>query len=222
MIMALASRTFHHREGGRAWLDVIEFFAGKGNLSRAGINAGNRVCGLDKIIHPEHDVLESASALRIWFGPLAATKPSSLVWCGTPCSSYTIMRRATSERSEENEWMGNECRTFVHEGNCLADLTACLMLVSFATDAVPGLEQSGSSVMARTPCLRGVLSFMQFQRVTTYHACFGAESLKPLQLWSSSTFVESLSRSKPSMRGAGVTLAVRSEGGGFTGEVEGE
>ena len=215
-LIALVARTLHHRAMGRSWLDVVEYFAGAANLSRAAIQRGFRVCALDKEISGSHDVISSVESIRLWLSVLAATKENALVWHGTPCSSWTIMCRSVSERCEANNWLGND-RGFVVEGNTLADLTGLTMFLAYLVNCIPCLEQSGTSVMAKSPCLRGVLAFILAIQVLTYHACFGGSSEKPLQLWSPSSMIEEVARSKPDMGGSGVPLACRSENGGFTG-----
>ena len=216
MLLALVARTLHHRAMGRSWLDVVEYFAGTANLSRAAIQKGHRVCALDKDISESHDVMGSVESIRLWLSVLAATKEHALVWHGTPCSSWTIMCRAVSERCESNNWLGND-RPFVTEGNTLADLSGLTIFLAYMMNCIPGLEQSGSSVMGKSPCLKGVLTFIMAIWVKTYHGCFGGNSEKPLQLWSSSSWIEDLARSKPDMGGSGVGLVSKSEDGSFTG-----
>ena len=210
MLMALCARTLFNRGTGKACLDVIEFFAGRAELSRAAIRKNQRVLAFDKVLSDAHDVTQDPRALRIWFAALASTRKGSLVWHGTQCSSFSIMCRFNSGRAEANNWLGDTQQAFVNDGNWLADLSGLSLLLAYLTECVEVLEQSGTSVMPKTPSMCGVLQFIQAVRVRTYHAAYGAPSLKPFQLWSSSKMIESLAREKSSGACA-ETLAVRSE-----------
>ena len=212
MIMALCARTFFNRATGKACLDVIEFFAGRAELSRAAIRKNQTVLAFDKVLSDAHDVIQDPRALRIWFAALASTRKGSLVWHGTQCSSFSIMCRSNSGRAEANNWLGDIQQAFVNEGNWLADLSALSLFLAKLMDCVEVLEQSGTSCMPKVPSMCGVLEYIQANRVLTYHAAYGSPSLKPFQLWSSSTMIESLARQKPS-GGCVETLAVRSEDG---------
>ena len=196
-LLALIARTLHNRSKKLVWLDVVEYFAGRGNLSRAALSKGLSVCSLDNEFSSLHDVLDCPDALRLWFSVLAATKPNCLVWHGTPCSSFSIMCRSTSERNATNSFLGNECKTFVLQGNYMADLTALTLLLAHLMECKEALEQSGTSVMPQAPSVYGVLAFIRAFQVITYHACFGSPTMKPFQLWSSSTFISDLARRKP-------------------------
>eukprot|EP00435_Cladocopium_sp_Y103_P013094 s5398_g3.t1 len=218
MMLAIIARTLSNRCKGRAWLDCVEYFAGRGALSREALRQGFRVCALDKEISDHHEVLSSSESLRLWFAVLSATRAGALVWHGTPCSSFSIMCRAVSKRKPENNWLGNEALAFVREGNLLADLSALTILLAYLCDCDECLEQSGTSVMGQTPSLSGHLAYIQAVRAVTYHACFGSASLKPLQVWSSKRMILSLNRNKPQMAGSGDELAVRSDNGAFTGD----
>ena len=217
MMLAIIARTLCNRRKGRAWLDCVEYFAGRGALSREALRQGFQVCALDREISDHHDVLSSSEALRLWFTVLSATRAGALVWHGTPCSSFSIMCRAVSKRTPDNNWLGDEALAFVREGNLLADLTSLTMLLAYLCDCDECLEQSGTSVMGQTPSLCGVLAYIEAVRAVTYHACFGSASLKPFQVWSSKRKILALNRNKPQMAGSGDELAVRSDNGAFTG-----
>eukprot|EP00435_Cladocopium_sp_Y103_P072527 s464_g40.t1 len=204
------------QNGSRACKVVrVDFFCGVGNLSRAAI--GFRLQGLsfDIVMNEGHDAL-SGAGLALMLTALAATRHGALVWHGTPCSSFSVMSRATSLRSAANSFLADPELGFVAEGNGLCDVSALTVLLSHLCGCLEVLEQSGTSCMPQTPPMLAVLAFIAAQKTLTYHACFVGDSLKPFQLWSGHTVMRPLQRSKP----AGTfqeELAVRSENGRFTG-----
>ena len=218
MLQALWVRAMHHRAEGRAELAYIEYVCGKGNLSRAGIQAGYVGVSFDKDISPCHDVLEEGG-LELWLLALTAAEPGALIWCGMPCSSYVTLSRSQSLRYPENLHLGDTTKYFVQEGNVLGDITAMIMLLSHLLGCSEAMEQPASSVYPETPCCQAVLRFIGAVKTTTYHYCFGGVTLKPLQLWSSSRFMRALERGRPRCAdGATEQLAKRDKDGGFTGD----
>ena len=219
MLKALWARTMHQRAEGRTELAYIEYFCGKGNLSRAGIQAGYVGVSFDKDISPVHDVLEEGG-LALWLSALAAVQPGALIWCGMPCSSYVTLSRSQSLRYPENLHLGDTSKYFVQEGNVLGDITAMIMLLSHLLGCYEAMEQPASSVYPETPCCEAVLRFVGAVKTTTYHYCFGGVTLKPLQLWASGRFMRAMERPRPRWaEGAGAEqLAKRDKDGGFTGD----
>lgn len=218
-LMALLLRCLHHRRCGRAFLDYVEFFCGVGSLSRAAIRAGLRGVSLDKLLRGSHDVMESAG-LRLWLLAITATKRKALVHLGVPCSSFVVMCKAQSCRYETNDYLGDENRWFVMEGNILADISALLLLLVFLLECYDSLEQPLNSVLPATPLMRSVLLFIQSHRTVTYHFQFGGPTLKPLQLWSSRAFMSRMERDRPvGLVGADEDeeLVQRGPDGAFTG-----
>ena len=93
-------------------------------------------------------------------------------------------------------------------------LTSTLWLLGHLLDCVCCLEQPLGSVMPQAPPLSTVLSFVQAERVVTWHSAFGAPSAKPLQLWSNNPVVQTLRRKKPT----GVKLEPLATRGSSSGE----
>lgn len=214
-LLALIGRVIHHRKAGRSWCDYLEFFCGVGNLSRAAIGFGLRGLSFDIMMNQDHDAL-SGEGLALMLTALSATRHQALVWHGTPCGSFSVMSRATSLRSATNSFLGDPTLAFVATGNGLCDVSALTVFLGHMCGCLEVLEQSGTSCLPQTPPMLGVLAFIAAQKTVTYHACFGADSLKPFQLWSGHTVMSSLQRSKPAGT-FGEELVVRGENGRFTG-----
>lgn len=222
MLTSLVVRTWHHRSCGKAWLQSVEFFCGKANLSLAALEAGLKAAAMDKTLNPEHNVLE-APGLRLALLLLTATVPGALGWLGSPCNSYVVLCRAQSLRSADNMYLGDESKYFVLEGNCLGDISALLVLLGVMTLLRFGLEQPQNSVLPYSGCMAAVLRYVEAEQTLTYHYCFGGETLKPLQLWSCDPFICALGRPKPSCCyhvGEESGLVSRDNEGGFTGHKE--
>lgn len=196
MLTALVVRTWHHRVEGRSKLQCIEYFCGKGNLTLAAVESGLNAAAMDKVVNQEHDLLEP-QGLVLALSLLAASVPGALEWLGSPCNSYTIMCRAQSERTCDNWFLGDQSKYFVMEGNCLGDLSALLIFLGVLMLLRFGLEQPQNSVLPESGCMASVLQYVQATKTLTYHFCFGGQTLKPLQLWSHSSFLRDLSRPKP-------------------------
>ena len=191
------------------------FFCGVGNLSRAAIGFGLRGLSFDIMMNQEHDAL-SGEGLALMLTALSATRLQALVWHGTPCGSFSVMSRATSLRSATNSFLGDPTLAFVATGNGLCDVSALTVFLAHMCGCLEVLEQSGTSCLPQTPPMLGVLAFIAAQKTVTYHACFGADNLKPFQLWSGHAVMSSLQRGKPAGT-FGEELVVRGENGRFTG-----
>lgn len=215
-LCALVLRVFCNRECGISKLQFIEYFAGTAGLTMAMLRRGLSAAAFDIIFQPVHHDCLTAVGLRCWLDALAATTPQAFTWCGTKCSSFVALSSSQAGRTPENGFRGNDWRPFVSEGNGLAEVTALVWLISYLVGNVCGLEQPLSSCLPETRSMSSVLTFCGARKVVTYSACYGARSLKPLQLWFTTDRFDGLTREKPNW--AFDTLATRGENGSFTGK----
>lgn len=219
-LFLLVARTLHNRLMGMCRLDYVEFFSGSAELSKAGIRFGLEGRSFDYIYSGEHDAL-SRRGLRLFLAALAGTKPLSLTWFGTVCSSFTVLCRAQSLRQEANGYEGDTQRLFVLIGNWLATVRALLFLLTALMSNTPALEQPLNSCMPQYSVVNAVLTFCETYRITTYHGSFGAETMKPLQLLSPSDRIHLLIRSRPTLTpSVDSSLVTRDGSGAFTGRKE--
>lgn len=218
MLFNLVARTWHNRRMGTCSLDYAEFFAGKAELSKSAIRFGLEGRSFDSAYTEEHDAL-SRSGLQLFLAALAGSKPGALTWFGTVCSSFTVLCRAQSLRQSSNGYQGDTNRAFVQIGNGLATVSALLYLLAALMSNIPVLEQPVNSCMPQYSVMNAVLTFCETYRIVTYHGCFGAETVKPLQLLSPSVRIQSLIRSKPTLTPhADFSLVTRDASGAFTGQ----
>ena len=197
-------------------LDYVEYCAGRGTLSRQLIVRGLRGCSLDYIYSNDHDML-SSKGLRMCLEATTSCKAKALHWWGTKCSRFVALCSSKSLRMESNNWEGDVTRHFVYEGNCQALVTSLGVFIGVLAGCLPVLEQPQSSSMPLQRCLRCVFEFFNFQKTVTYAGCFGAASMKPLQLWHLPSTFEGMARSRPSADFF-EPLAHRTESGAFTGD----
>lgn len=217
MLLALLMRCHYHRKRGAAVLQYVEVFCGKGNLSRACIAAGLLGVSLDICVNPQHDVLTS-DGLRLMLLAITATVLGALLWVATPCSSFVILSSSVCQRNLTNAYMGDTGRFCVQQGNVLADISGLALLLGILGGLKDGMEQPSSSCLPETPIVNAVLRFGGYLKTNTYHYCFGGPTLKPLQLWSHSSFLSALARSRPSVPSMeSSALAQKNADGSFTG-----
>ena len=219
MLMALVVRCWLHRLRGVSRLQYIEFFCGVGNLSKAAIEAGLQGVSLDIQHNPGHNVL-LPEGLLLWIAALTSTAAGALSWIGCPCNSFVILCRAQSMRMAENLWLGDQSKFFVLEGNTLADISGMLLWLSWMLCLSPALEQPENSCLPHTAAMEAVMRYIAAHRVVTYHFAFGGPTLKPLQLWSSSDFINELERDRPMVYNQDGGLVTRDADGSFTGDKE--
>ena len=223
VLLALAVRVLYQRHLGNADLDFIEYYCGRGELTKAGLRHGLKGFAFDVVLHPEHDAL-SVEGLALYLAALAGTKPHAMVWHGTVCSSFTVLCRAQSLRYADSMFKGDCTREFVVIGNGLASVSALTIFISDLVMALPGLEQPLNSCMPSFSVMNCILTFIDACKISTFHGAFGAETLKPLQILSTSRRISLLVRPKPpcfqQQGNDSEGLVSRSENGQFTGRKE--
>ena len=202
-------------EAGGPLLDFIEFCAGRGMLTRGMIHHGHRCAAFDKIYSSAHDML-SARGLRLFLDALTSTRKRGMNWWGTKCSSFVSLCASLAQRTAFNDWLGDQTRFFVMEGNSQAEVTALGIFIGVVCGLLCVLEQPVSSVMPRTPSLQSVFAFFGFNRQVVWMGAFSGPSPKPLQLWHPPSLdLSRLGRPKPIGLDAG--LVVQGDDGSWTG-----
>ena len=211
-------RTLAHRQcnDGRCNFDFVEYFCGKGELTRHLLKKGFWGAAVDLINDAEaQDCLEPCG-LRLFLNLLGAAKDHALIWLGTQCSSFVVLCLAQSQRYMENFFRGDMRREFVRIGNALQEFSSLVMFLSFVLNCETILEQPLNSCMPQAGSFPHVLSFVSARKHVTYAGAFGASSVKPLQLWHAGVgnFTD-LERPKPDWLTE--SLATHDDQGRFTG-----
>lgn len=218
VLLALVERAHLNREkqcGSDALLDFIEFYAGVGNLSRELLMKKLKGALFDVCYQSHwHDCL-TIEGLRTWLDALCSTKDGALVWLGTQCSSFVRLCICQSKRSLENSWLGDAGREFVQVGNCHMIISSLLYFLACLLECKATLEQPLNSVLPQCSLMASVLTFCSTIKVTTHLGSFGAETAKPLQLWTTCVELQGLWRQKPvGLPGA---LVIKGPNGAYTG-----
>lgn len=111
--------------------------------------------------------------------------------------------------------MGDTSRDFVQIGNCHMIITALIYFLATLLQCATCLEQPFNSCLPDCPLMASVLTFCKAIKVTTHLGSFGAETPKPLQIWTTCPKLQCLWRPKPStLLGA---LVAKGLDGKFTG-----
>eukprot|EP00438_Fugacium_kawagutii_P001598 Skav204352 [mRNA] locus=scaffold866:500:1387:+ [translate_table: standard] len=177
--------------------DFVEVFAGCARLTLEMIRAGFEGSAFDLLFNPvEQNVLDS-KGLRLVIDALSCVKYGGLCWIATKCSSFVSLCLCQSQRSATNNFMGDETRPFVRNGNDLMQISSLLFLLAYLCGLWPVVEQPLSSVLPDCPAMRTVLRFTSARKCVTYLGSYEGPSQKPLQLWSPWHRVQTLHRPKP-------------------------
>ncbi len=124
--------------------------------------------------------------------------PGAVVHFATVCSSWVLINRATSQRSDANPLGGS--RPYVLRANVMVARTALLMLAAVCLDLHCILEQPASSLMFKHPRIVQILDLgangmPAFKRITTYMGSFGAATPKMTALLGTPSWLSKLARS---------------------------
>ena len=192
-LLALVLETKRRRGLTRGGLQVIEYFAGAGMIAYFAILNKLQVAQFDKCYSNAHDC-QTALGLRNWMDALMDTAADAWAWMASQCSSWVILCRYNSKRSDANQYLGDIDKPFVQEGNYLMAITSLLFFLARLIDVNPVVEQPLNSCMGKAPPFSTVLKFDASIRTSTYLEAFGAPSAKPLQLWHSNDSLSSIKR----------------------------
>lgn len=215
--MFLVWKCHTHRAGNSCHsAECIEYWAGLANLTLEHVRKGLCCKRFDKEYSPMHDCTHPRG-LRLWLEELCCSAANCLVWNGTTCSSFVALCLHQSKRRPENNFMGDESRRFVQQGNAQMRVVSLIFFVASLLGNRVVLEQPGSSCLPKIEPLRTVLEFTQSQRTFTWLGRYGSPTPKPLQLWHTCPAYRGLRRKRP--RGCFGTLTVR-QGKRFSGKAK--
>lgn len=165
-----------------------------------------------------HNVTTSGGLSR-WLSELSFTSVGCLVWFGTPCSSFLLMCKASSQRDRQNGWVGNTDREFVSTGNKLMAITSLLFFIAWVLGCRCIIEQPLQSCLVKLKPLSSVLSFAGTTRSVTWLGAFGSLTPKPLQLHHTHRKFASLRRRQPTLKIRHL-LVNKLQGGRFRGKAK--
>ena len=126
-LVALVAVTLRERcsDGGR--FQLLEYFAGAGQITRAAISKGLRCARFDKLYSDAHDCT-TPIGLRNWLDALMSTDPGAWLWLATECSPWVFLCANLHKRKVENSYLGDIERAFVRRGNQLITVSVAVRL----------------------------------------------------------------------------------------------
>ena len=151
-------------------------------MTAAHVEIGLRCRSFDKLYAAYHDCTTNLG-LRYWMIELCCTDCRSLCWLGTQCSSFVKICVSQSQRHAANNFVGDETKPFVRDGNRQQLVASLIMFISWCIGGRPVLEQPVSSVLPRMSPMKEVLAFVGARRTVTWLGQFGGPTPKPIQLW---------------------------------------
>lgn len=214
MLAKLIFRGIMNQENPGACQDFIEVFAGQANLTRELLRSGKSGSAFDITFEAHDHNVETSSGLKLILDALTCVCRDGLAWVACECSSFTVMCRHQSQRTHANNFQGDCTRSFVTTGNMLQTISSLILFLAYALHLKLVLEQPQSSCLPQCVPMRGVLNFIGAQRYGCYLGIFGAESLKPLALFSNWPRLAELDPERPTFEHS----LVKRHGDQFTGK----
>ena len=175
-------------------LDCVEVFSGVSSIVKGFQEYGMASRGFDRDENVEEDI-EKPNGMLLLMSLIRRVRPAGLTTWATPCSTWTIMNRGTSERSDHNP-LGQIRHTSVAMANLVVSRMTVLMIWCSLLGLQWLLEQPCSSLMFQQP------RFAEFLRSTTYYTiptcmgAFGKSTLKGTTLLGSSRWMVNLHRTE--------------------------
>ena len=152
-----------------------------------------------------HDI-ETKEGLRHLTSKVASLVPNGCIWGGPPCKTWVFIARSGTYRTLANPG-GNILVPRVAQTNLQTRnfISLCVLAVLLGGHYV--LENPGSTLIHHFPVVRALYACTSATKVRTYMGQFGADVVKPLDLWSSTPHLVGMKRAKP--QGLEGSLVVR-------------
>ena len=192
----------------------VEYFSGCGNLTKSFLAQEHLGAAFDFKYTSNHDCL-TVEGLRLWFAALLSCGPKSFIWFAIECSSWVPLCLSQSLRHESNGYLGDTSKVFVQNGNAQMVVSSLLMFVACLLGHIVSLEQPLGSMLPLCDLMDTVLKIIGVSKTVCYLGAYGAKSVKPVQLWSTSSGLVALETGKPSCP---EELAQRGNDGQYTGK----
>ena len=165
-------------------LNMIEYFSGSGRMCLQHLVIGCVVAAFDKIYSEDHNCT-LPDGQRLWLDALSGTSPTAVTWLGTKCAPYLNMCIYNHNRRPSNGYLGNTNLGWVQTANTIASFSAMIYYLSHSLENNPLLEQPAESCLPKMSIWESVLGWTNSVKSTTSLRRYGADTLKPLQIWHS-------------------------------------
>lgn len=175
-----------------------------------GVLAGS---AFDWVFEPDEHNAASSRGVRVILDSITAVRRYGLLWIACECSSFTVLCRSVSLRSEANDWYGDTTKQFVVTGNLLMTVSALFYFIGFALQIHVVVEQPQNSCLEFCHPIKAVFQYTKTNMYRTYLGSFGGNSVKPLSLYSTWNRLSAMECEKPQ----GQSQLVTRSDSGFTG-----
>ena len=165
------------------------------DITRAAQAQGLAAMGFDKVYSPEQDFTSSQgfmNALHL----MLRVRPGGCLWAAPECKTWIWLSRTQTRRSKYHP-EGDMAKDYVKNANRMVILLSLLFSVAFCRGVALFMEQPSSTVLHYMSPMNYVIKHCLPYKVLTYLGAFGAESAKPVLIWSSLQEVEQLKRARP-------------------------
>ncbi|CAL1145636.1 unnamed protein product [Cladocopium goreaui] len=188
--------------------ETLEFFAGRGNLSRCMRLSGRKTCSFDILYKSGKGRsrpygsnamdINSTSGYALCILALLCTKIRFLATYAIKCASWTAVNRGTSGRSACAS-IGHEGFASVDNSNTMASRTCLLCLLTTALGGTWAVEQPELSVLEYFPPFLALLTALYkaygetaVYRAKWYMLHYGSLTPKPHYAWCNSNAIQGL------------------------------
>jgi len=184
-LLQVAAQWVHDRAGSITRdLHLFEFCSGSGRATAAVMRRGGAAAGFDKATrHPTEDATVLSGVM---FAGLLVCRlvVGGLLWCSPQCSTWLgWLSRNYSKRELSNNYMGDETKPKVREGTVTALVMTWLMHLAAVRGAYVLCEQPQNSLIYSFGTVQETLTTIDAHRFVVYLAAYGANSLKPLEIY---------------------------------------
>ena len=160
----------------------FELFGGQCGTARTLCKSGRKVAVQDRVsVHPSHDIC-TPSGLMYTFWSIIQMAPGSVLYISAECSTHINMARRHTMRSAEDYW-GNDGRLDVREANYIVAALCWLVPFAISLGISIMMENPLGSMFFKVASMSRMLAEYAFKRVVTYHAAFGAKSMKAFEYY---------------------------------------
>lgn len=176
-------------------LDCLELFCGQKAITLAQQKCGLKALGFDKVHSAREDFCTPAgfdAALKL----MMRLRAGGCLWAAPECKTWIWLSRPQTKRSKHNVG-GDISKSYVLNANRMVILLSLLFSVAYCRGIQLFMEQPSSTVLHHFEPMSTVIKHCMPHKVLTFLGKFGAESAKPILVWSSAEEVQKLKRKRP-------------------------
>lgn len=161
--------------------DFFEICAGSGGFTTAMRNNGFVGGAFDKVTRHKSEDLVSLPGMLHVVRQIARVRRGGYVWSGIPCCTFVWMSRTHTQRYCADP-LGNTSRKDVRRANIMGRHQSYIFSFCVLLGIKCLLEQPGSSLFIRLPCIEDVMRTLGLRKMYTWLSAFGHELPKPTYL----------------------------------------